>query len=322
MNKFKATVKSQQMQDLIIAFFEDFNPQSTIKVRGQQAEIEVAFEKVPTNIIAQLKKCEIVELNYRKEEENKQEQAEKKETGKKKDATEEDSKMMKAKTLLEESAKESTSFEDFAKNLATNIGMKDKDQEFFVNLVISSGNVEKVGWRELKKDLNERKIRYTPVNLDMAREYAKEYNLPVTLVQLLKFTKEYKNYPFKKEESDISPKSESIGIMPNEFYEILANVDKTQPIGKKVKCILNAMGLEEVDPEDQKDFINIAATAAKSEKVDLAKIFAECNIAVDEAANEQAKFATFIKAYVTKYDPQKKVRLVKFLEELNKGIID
>ena len=110
--------------------------------------------------------------------------------------------------------------------------------------------------------------------------------------------------------------------MPNEFYEILANVDKTQPIGKKVKCILNAMGLEAVDPEDQKDFINIAATAAKSEKVDLAKIFAECNIAVDEAANEQAKFATFIKAYVTKYDPQKKVRLVKFLEELNKGIID
>ena len=175
MNKFKATVKSQQMQDLIIAFFEDFNPQSTIKVRGQQAEIEVAFEKVPTNIIAQLKKCEIVELNYRKEEENKQEQTEKKETeeGKKKDATEKDAKMKKAKTLLEESAKESTSFEDFAKNLATNIGMKDKDQEFFVNLVISSGNVEKVGWRELKKDLNERKIRYTPVNLDMEREYAK-----------------------------------------------------------------------------------------------------------------------------------------------------
>lgn len=319
MNKFKATVKSKQMQDLIIAFFEDFNPKSKIDVRGQQAEIEVFFEEIPTNIIAQLKECEIVALSYGKEEENKQEQDEKKEkeTEKKKD----DVKKQKIKTLLlEEIAKNSTSFEDFAKQLAKKLGMDEKNQGFFVNLVISSGNVEKVGWRPLQKDLKERNIKYTLEDKAMASEYVEKYNLPITLYPLLKMTKDYKNYPFKKEESDISPKSESIGIMPNEFYQTLANVDKTQPIGKKVKCILNAMGLEAVDPEDQKDFINIAATAAKSEKIDLEKIFAECNITVDESANEQVKFATFIKNYVNKYDPQKKVRLVTFLKEIKEGI--
>lgn len=316
MNKFKAIVKTEKMPNLIGAFFEDYNPQCTIKARGQQAEIEVVFEKVPNNIIAQLKECEILELNCGKEEENKQEQDEKKETEKKKD----DVKKQKIKTLLlEEIAKNSTSFEDFAKQLAKKLGMDEKNQGFFVNLVISSGNVEKVVWRALQKDLKERNIKYTLEDKAMASEYVEKYNLPITLFPLLKMTKDYKNYPFTKKESNISPKSES--IMPNEFYEILANVDKTQPIEERVKFVLNAMG-PAVDPEDHKDFTNIAVAAAKSEKVDLAKIFAECNIAVDEAANEQAKFATFIKAYVIKYAPQKKVRLVNFLEELKKGIID
>lgn len=49
---------------LVRAFFTEFNPQSSIVVRGREAKIEVVFEEPPIRIIEAISHCEVLELNY------------------------------------------------------------------------------------------------------------------------------------------------------------------------------------------------------------------------------------------------------------------
>ena len=69
MNKLWAKVKFKQgknAEHLIRAFFQEFNPESSIVVRGIEAKLEIVFREPPIAIIDAINHCEIIELNYGK----------------------------------------------------------------------------------------------------------------------------------------------------------------------------------------------------------------------------------------------------------------
>ena len=85
MSKFWVKVKFKQEKNaehLIRAFFQDFNPASSIVVRGKEAKMEIVFREPPMAIIDAINHCEVIELNYGKnlkeykEDENLQVEAE------------------------------------------------------------------------------------------------------------------------------------------------------------------------------------------------------------------------------------------------------
>lgn len=69
MSKFWAKVKFKQeknAEQLIRAFFQNFNPESSIVVRGKEAKLEIIFREPPMAIVDAINHCEIIELNYGK----------------------------------------------------------------------------------------------------------------------------------------------------------------------------------------------------------------------------------------------------------------
>ena len=69
MSKFWVKVKLKQEKNaehLIRAFFQDFNPASSIVVRGKEAKMEIVFREPPMAIIDAINHCEVIELNYGK----------------------------------------------------------------------------------------------------------------------------------------------------------------------------------------------------------------------------------------------------------------
>ena len=69
MSKFLAKVKFKQEQNaeyLIRAFFQNFNPESSIVVSGKEAELEIFFQEPPMDIINAVICCDVIELNYSK----------------------------------------------------------------------------------------------------------------------------------------------------------------------------------------------------------------------------------------------------------------
>ena len=69
MSKFWVKVKVKQEKNaehLIRAFFQDFNPASSIVVRGKEAKMEIVFREPHMAIIDAINHCEVIELNYGK----------------------------------------------------------------------------------------------------------------------------------------------------------------------------------------------------------------------------------------------------------------
>ena len=67
MSKFWAKVNFKQEKNaehLIRAFFQEFNPESSIVVRGKEAKLEIVFREPPIAIIEAINHCEVIELNY------------------------------------------------------------------------------------------------------------------------------------------------------------------------------------------------------------------------------------------------------------------
>ena len=69
MSKFWAKVKFRQEKNaecLIRAFFKNFNPASSIIIRGKEAKLEIVFREPPMAIVDAISYCEVIELNYGK----------------------------------------------------------------------------------------------------------------------------------------------------------------------------------------------------------------------------------------------------------------
>ena len=69
MSKIWAKVKfrnGKNAESLIKAFFKNFNPESSIVVKGMEARMEIIFREPPMLIIDAIGHCEVIELNYGK----------------------------------------------------------------------------------------------------------------------------------------------------------------------------------------------------------------------------------------------------------------
>ena len=65
MNKFWAKVQlknEKNAEHLVRAFFRDFNPESSINIKGKEVKIEIFFKNPPTQIVDAIAHCEITEL--------------------------------------------------------------------------------------------------------------------------------------------------------------------------------------------------------------------------------------------------------------------
>lgn len=238
MSKLWAKVSFKQEKNvdhLIRAFFQDFNPESSIVVKGKQAKLEIIFRQPPMKIIDAISHCEVIELNYGKnlkedkeeetiqaETENNSEQAnvesenseqikqvnakredlEQTEQPKKKrgrPTTKKPESMPISIPELEEIAKKASSFEDFAKLVAEWLKM-DKRQKFFENLVIASAEMDKITWKELEKALKYKNVFYTQGDKIWASNHVSEKmkEHSVTMLPFLNATRQYRDYSFEQ----------------------------------------------------------------------------------------------------------------------------
>ena len=106
-----------------------------------------------------------------------------------------------------------------------------------------------------------------------------------------------------------------------DFEETLASVDKTQPVEKRVRYVLRAMGLNQLKAKEQKQITEIASTAVRKERMDFDIIFAEANIPSEQTMGARMAFSKFVNDFVQKYESDKKVKLLTFLSELQKIIM-
>lgn len=368
MSKFWVKVRVKQEKNaehLIRAFFQDFNPESSIVVRGEEAKLEIVFRKPPMAIIDAINHCEVIEMNYGKnlkeykEDENLQdetvndseqvkaesessEQAEQpkkkrgRQTTKKKESTKDSKSKQKSINIpeLEEIAKKSSSFEEFAK-LVTEWLEMGKRQEFFENLAIVSTEVDKISWKELEGALENKGVTYKQSEKVLASNQVskKLKEQSITILPLLNAIRQYKEYSFKNleehsyeensTESVIPKKRLKMECMPEikEFEETLASVDKTQPVEERVLYVLKAMGLNKMPVEEQKQIVEIASTAVRKGEMTFDTIFGETNIPDEETMTARMTLSKFINDFVKKYESSKKVKSLTFLSELQKIIM-
>ena len=255
---------------------------------------------------------------------------------------------------LEEIAKKASSFEHFAKLVAEWLEMN-KKQEFFTNLVIVSAEVDNVTWKEVEKALKSKGIVYTQSNKiwvsNKVSEKLKKYS--ATIIPFLNATRQYKEYPFKQvdedskesstneqtaentmsnveekieesDESTIDKPRVKMGCMPEikNFEEILASVDKTQPVEERIRYVLEAMGLNKMPVKEQEQIVKITSAAVRKRKNDYYKILMEANIPNGEISKARMIFSQFINNFVQKYEENKKVKLMDFLYELQMIIMN
>lgn len=340
MNKFRAKIKFESDKNasyLIKAFFQDFNPDSSIVIRGNKSELEIAFQEPPMAIIDALTYCKVIELNYGK---NLQEHKEEDSSPAKKiamnvnseqdDTDVENFEMQKHNDTisipeLDEIAKKSTSFENFAELVSKWLEM-DKRQDFFKNLIIVSSEVEKLTWKELEKALSAKGFPY--INYDkiwsskQVSKKLKDYSL--SILKLLKILRQYKEYSFDNTKDQPENKHTLVETrcMPEikELENIFANVDKCSFINERVRYVLEAMGLNNLPIEDQELIVKIANNAIKKRELSYDTIFVGTDIPQDMIKLSRLIFSAFINDFMQKYGSEK-VQLLTFLLELKKNIL-
>ena len=250
---------------------------------------------------------------------------------------------------LEEIAKKAESFEHFAKLIAEYLEM-DKREEIFKNFVIIASEIEKISLRTLKEALKDKNVFYTEWDKiwisKQVGEKLKDYS--ITLLPLLKALRQYKNYSFGgdaiefvdesidesitesvtetiTETVDTTPKIRvKMECMPEIplFEETLGSVDKTQPIEERVKYVLSSMGWDELDEEEQQQVFQFANVAVRIREMSIAAILLKAKIPMESSMQIRMLFASFINDFVSKYDSDMKVKVLKFLEELQKIVMN
>jgi len=283
--KFWAKVRfkgEKNAEHLIRAFFKEFNPESSIVIRGKEAKVEIIFNNnPPMELIEAINHCDVLEFNFGKalgeysedeteqvvveeetseqteqagvdEETSQQTEQPKKKRGRPATKKAEPTKVVNVETVnvpqLEEIAKKATSFEHFVKLVAEWLEM-DKRQEFFVNLVIVGTEVEKMSWKELEKALKNKGVFYSQWDKiwtgQQVSEKLKDYS--VTMLPLLNAMAQYKDYSFGHEQSDENSTEQATGETVTVVEEKSSGeVEETTPKNRvKMECMPEIPHFEE-----------------------------------------------------------------------------
>lgn len=397
---FRATVNIKQSESaggLIWAFFKDFNPESSITIKGKEAKMEIFFEEVPMKIIDELVYCEITEFNYGKtlddwnQNQSQQQKAcdsvESDEISKGSMNLEDDNEILEIRELAEKSL----SYEEFIDSVVEWIGLE-KEQELFKNVIKAAREVRKITWGSIETYLKHYNITYGEKDKALcSKQVSKKFDSigkKVTIMKLIKVIVTYQTFEFGKhetveeniiqmtnpiveesavqtgdsgiEETEIQTEepvveeidssvedlvaetvestSEKVSIesevvdeknrirmkcMPEIpcFEEMLANLDKSWPIEKRVRYVLVLMGFEELPQDKQENIFKVANTAVRLKTIDSDTIMQKVKILIGSPLVVKVNFFEFINDFARKYDENIKVKSIDFLKELQSIIM-
>ena len=217
-----------------------------------------------------------------------------------------------------------------------------KRQNFFENLVFVSSELDKLSWKGIEKALEDKGVFYTQRDKIWAgqrvSEKLKDYS--VTMLPLLNALVKYKEYSFGHKQSEENTYTEQateevtvekkakknrvkMECMPEIplFEETLGSVDKTQPIEERVKYVLTAMGWRKMNAKEQQEIFEIANTSVRLKRMDFNIIFVRANIPIESSMETRMTFSKFVNDFVSKYDADKKVKLLDFLKQLQEIVM-
>lgn len=277
MSKFCAKVKLERdknAEHLVKAFFQNFNVESSIAIKGNEAKMKIVFEKTPMEIVDAISHCKIVEFNCGKEfkgyeedesvqveskmnteQESKEneiseqvgqtfeENEDSKRTGqaKKKQVTKLETKPVNIPEL-KEIAKKATSFDDFAELIAKGLEKDQKKQSFLKNLIIVSADVDIITWKKLEAGLEKKKIYCKESDKNWARKQV-SLNFNITMLPFLKAVVEYKDYSFKQTE-EYDESTEQLAEEATRNIEEISEEAKERP-RLKMECMPEIKNFEE-----------------------------------------------------------------------------
>lgn len=277
MSKFCAKVKLERdknAEHLVKAFFQNFNVESSIAIKGNEAKMKIVFEKTPMEIVDAISHCKIVEFNCGKEfkgyeedesvqveskmnteQESKEneifeqvgqtfeENEDSKRTGqaKKKQVTKLETKPVNIPEL-KEIAKKATSFDDFAELIAKGLEKDQKKQSFLKNLIIVSADVDIITWKKLEAGLEKKKIYCKESDKNWARKQV-SLKFNITMLPFLKAVVEYKDYSFKQTE-EYDESTEQLEEEATGNIEEISEEAKEKP-RLKMECMPEIKNFEE-----------------------------------------------------------------------------
>ena len=260
---------------------------------------------------------------------------------------------------LSELAKKSSSYEEFVKSVASWLEM-DKKKEFFQSIVRAAGQAKKITWSNIEEILKSDGVNYKEWDKIWCTKKVtskfKNSETSVTIMKLIKVIVEYKTYDFNQEvrgemkelaeetsgqteqavaEEKTDEQTETINevaapkkrvkmeCMPEipYFEEVLGSVDKTQPIEKRVKYVLTAMGLKKMKTKEQHEIFEITNTAVRLGRMDFDIIFLKAKIPLEESMTARMTFSKFINDFVKEYYSDKKVKLLDFLKDMQRIVM-
>ena len=249
----KANVEKESAKALVLAFFNEFNPESSIEIKGKKARVEIVFEKPPLKILDAITNCEEYEFVYGKSweecdgkvvveemlfEECDGEVGIVKECSKKpeyqpisaEEKPKEAGKPTKQRAVVEEIeeipeiteiAKKSSSYEDFIRSIAIWIEPNKKENQIFIiKLIKAATQAEEINWKNIDKIFNNEGYVYRPgVRTNVSNAVTKKFNeirRNVTILNSLRLFVKYQNFEFGKDivNEDICSKRVKMKCMP------------------------------------------------------------------------------------------------------------
>ena len=135
------------------------------------------------------------------------------------------------------------------------------------------------------------------------------------------------SFPEKEQQDErvenVNEKRVKMPCMPEikEFEKKLAMVDKTQPVEKRIKFVLEAIGFNQLSEKSQKNIMEIATIAVKSSRMSYDIIAVKAQIQGDSPMTARMEFANFVNNFAKKYDSSAQVKILDFLSDLQKIIM-
>lgn len=340
---------------LIRSFFEEFNPESSILIKGKEAEIEVVFEEPPMQTVDAIVHCDIIEFSYEKSNEYGKEkicvraeqikEGEAVTTGKQTNEKAEfitngviesevvnlPKEKVKNEEVFEipeltEIVTKSSSYENFVKSVLEWLKFG-KKQEMFETIIKVAENLETISWKNIKNELANKGVKFAKnEDITIACKFKtrfKERKEPITPIPFIKAIIAYQTFNFDNSKPVELTKSDGkISEIPC-LNEIFISVDKNQSIEQRVTYILKSMGLNRIEYDMREMICKIANAAVITEenRMNIDFIMAKAVILPDNLMDARITFSKFINDFVKEHNCDQKIKLIDFLEQLRKAVI-
>lgn len=329
--KLYAQVKLSEVkdaQDMVRAFFNQFDPESSIHIKGDEAKIVFYFKDSPKEMAEVLSRCEIAELIYGNPNLKTDETPEKKIPKAKESNTSPRAEKRKKVEIkeLDEIAEDSNSYEDFISRVGNWLDMQSL-QPTFEEIVRASFSINHLSWNPIKELLDERgytfdkKIKVEIHNKVIAK-LGKYFNRTLSALQTLK---DYENYPFGQKEKNGPTSKEhlSMDCMPyiEEFDKALQETRLFSSGQEKVNHILSQMGIDGED-DDKKALIISTANVVCNQEVSSSQLLEVLTIFKEQNEEKYMTFSTFLNNYLKNKGVNNPVKAVDFLIDLRKVVIE